>query len=167
MKAANIYLIDLNPSTNSGCTLREIIESCKKSNADVQYVSFRDGRSVRSGRALTNAIADCHYDLVIFVLSPCNLNKVEELIQSMRERYSMLPILLIAEKFKPDEMFSLLNFGATDFITPPLDNLKVLPRLWRLLEHKREQNTLKYRLKEKLGMKQLIGESVPLLPLII
>ena len=56
-------------------------------------------------------------------------------------------------------MFSLIKLGAVDFITPPLQKIDILPRLWRLLEHKREQNTLTYRLKEKLGLKQLIGES--------
>ena len=40
---------------------------------------------------------------------------------------------------------------------------EILPRLWRLLEHTYEQNTLTYRLKQKLGLKQLIGESLPFL----
>jgi two-component system response regulator GlrR len=163
MKEANIFLIDLIPSTHVGCTLRDIVESCTKSNAYVKYESFGDGKSVLWGRELTNTIADCQRDLVIFVLSPCHLKQVGELIQSVREKFSVLPILIIAEKCKPEEMFSLLNFGATDFITPPLDNMKVLPRLWRLLEHKREQNTLTFRLKKKLGLKQLIGVSLPFL----
>ena len=163
MKEANIYLIDLNPSTNVGCTLRDIIKSCTKSNAYVQYKSSGDGKSVPCGRELTISIADCQLDLIIFVLSPYDLKQARELIQAVREKFAVLPILIIADNYKPDEMFSLLNFGATDFITPPLDNMKVLPRLWRLLEHKREQNTMTYRLKEKLGLKQLIGESLPFL----
>jgi DNA-binding NtrC family response regulator len=85
------------------------------------------------------------------------------MIQSVREKLTVLPILFIAEKCRPDEMFDLLKHGATDFITQPLNNMEILPRLWRLLEHKREQNTLAYKLKEKLGLKQLIGESLPFL----
>jgi DNA-binding NtrC family response regulator len=91
------------------------------------------------------------------------LKQAGGLIQSVRKKLSVLPILFIAEKCKPDEMFSLLKLGATDFITPPLKNMEILPRLWRLLEHKREQNTLTHRLKEKLGLKQLVGESLPFL----
>lgn len=163
MKTVNIILIDLNPSTNAGCMLRHIIESCRKSNAHVHYEPAGDGKPQPSAGALTHTIADSRIDLVVFVLSPCNLKLVKGLVQSVREQYSVLPIMFIAEKFKPDEMFALLNFGATDFITPPLDKMKVLPRLWRLLEHTREQGTLNYRLKQKLGMKQLIGESVPFL----
>jgi len=163
MKTTNIYIIDLNPSPNVGCTLRDIIKSCTKSNAYVQYASSGYGISVPGGRELTNTISDSQFDLIIFVLSPYNLKQAAELIQTVREKFAVLPILIIAENYKPDEMFALLNFGATDFITPPLDNMKVLPRLWRLLEHKREQNTMAHRLKEKLGLKQLIGKSLPFL----
>jgi DNA-binding NtrC family response regulator len=163
MKESNIVLIDLNPSTNVGCALREIIESCSRLNAYVQYESSGDSKSVPCDRELANTIARCQLDLIIFILSPGNLKQAGGLIQSVRKKLSVLPILFIAEKCKPDEMFSLLKLGATDFITPPLKNMEILPRLWRLLEHKREQNTLTHRLKEKLGLKQLVGESLPFL----
>jgi len=163
MKESNIGLINLNPSANAGCVLREIIESCSKLNADVQYESSGDSKSALCDRELANTNARCQLDLVIFVLSPRNLKQAGKLIQSLRNKFSVLPILFIAEKCKPDEMFSLLKLGATDFITPPLKNVEILPRLWRFLEHKREQNSLILRLKEKLGLKQLIGESLPFL----
>ena len=73
MKEANIFLLDLNPSANVGCTLRDIIKSCTKLNVDVQYESSGKGKSVPCGRDLTNTIVDCQLDLVIFVLSSCNL----------------------------------------------------------------------------------------------
>jgi DNA-binding NtrC family response regulator len=163
MEKANIVIIDLNPSTKIGCALRETIETCSKLNAYIQYESSVDSQSVACDRELANVSARCQLDLIIFILSPCNLNQVGELIQSVRKKFSALPILFIAEKSKPDEMFSLLKLGATDFITPPVKNMEFLPRIWRLLEHKREQNTLTHRLKEKLGLKQLIGESLPFL----
>ena len=160
MKEANIFLIDLNPSTDVGCTLRELIESSTELNARVRYESSGDSKSVASGRELANTIARCELDLIIFVLSHCNLKETGELIQLVRKRFSVLPILFSVEKCRPDEMFSLLKFGATDFITPPLKNMEILPRLWRLLEHQHEQNTLTFRLKKKLGLKQLVGESL-------
>lgn len=163
MKDTNIFLIDLNPSTNVGCTLREIIESCTKLNADVLYESSEDGQSVPIDRDLAKTIARRRLDLIIFILSPGNLKQTGELIQSLRRRFSVLPIIFIAEKCKPHEMFSLLKLGATDFIASPFDDMEILPRLWRLLEHKQVQNTLTYRLKEKIGLKQLIGESLPFL----
>lgn len=163
MKETNIFLIDLNPSTNVGGTLREIIESCTKLNAFVLYESSGSSQSFPFDRELTNTITRRQLDLIIITLSSCTLKQARELIQSIRKKFSVLPLIFIAEKCKPDEMFTLLKLGATDFITPPIENMEILPRLWRLLEHKQVQNTLTYRLKEKLGLKHLIGESLPFL----
>jgi DNA-binding NtrC family response regulator len=163
MKAPNIFLIDLNPATHVGCTLREIIESCSKLNACLQYESSGDRQLDTCDGDLTNAIASCQPDLIILVLSACNFKQAQALIPSVRKKYPGLPIVVTAEKCRPDDFYSLLKLGATDFITPPLQNRDILPRLWRLLAHQRKQDTLTYRLKEKLGLKQLIGESLPFL----
>ena len=163
MKETNIGLIDLNPSDNVGCALRQIIESCSRLNANVQYRSLGGNQLTPDDRELANAIANRQFDLVIFILTSCQSTHAAEMIRSVREKLTVLPILFIAEKCRPDEMFDLLKQGATDFITQPLKNMEILPRLWRLLEHKREQNTLAYKLKEKLGLKQMIGESLPFL----
>ncbi|MEJ2165749.1 MAG: sigma-54 dependent transcriptional regulator [Desulfobacterales bacterium] len=164
MKDTNIFLIDLNPTTNVGCTLREIIESCTKLNAFVLYESSGSSQSFPIDRELTNAITRRQLDLIIITLSSCTLEQARELIQSIRKKFSVLPIIFIAEKCKPDEMFFLLKLGATDYITPPIENMEILPRLWRLLEHKQAQNTLTYRLKEKIVAKcdanvMIVGET--------
>jgi two-component system response regulator GlrR len=163
MKEANIVLIDLKPTTNVGYTLRELIESCSKLEAHVQYKSSGDSEYVPCDREIADTIVRRQLDLIIIVLSPFNFKQAGELIQSLRKQFSVLPILFVAEKCNPDEMFSLLKLGATDFITLPLKNMEILPRLWQLLEHQNEQNTMTYRLKQKLGLKQLIGESLPFL----
>jgi DNA-binding NtrC family response regulator len=53
----------------------------------------------------------------------------------------------------------MLKLGAADFITPPLKANDILPRLWRLLEHKQHTQSLTHKFKEKLGLKQMVGES--------
>jgi DNA-binding NtrC family response regulator len=159
MKEANIVLIDLNPSTKVGSALREIIESCPKLNACIQYEPSGDSETVSCDRELANTIAHCQLDLIILILSHCNLKHAENLIQTVRKKFSELPIIVAAEKCKPDEMFSLLKLGAVDFITPPLKKIDILPRLWRLLDHKQHARALTHKLTESLGLKQLVGES--------
>jgi DNA-binding NtrC family response regulator len=163
MRDANIFFIDIDPSTHVGCMLREMIDSCSNLNVCVQYESSGDSQSVPCDRELLNIIVGYQLDLIVFVLSPCHLKQAAALLQSIKSVTSELPIIVVIEECKPDEMFSLLKLGATDFITPPFKKIDIFPRLWRLLEHKHEQNTLIYRLKEKHGLKQLIGESLPFL----
>lgn len=159
MKKANISLIDLNPSNNVEHALREIIESCSKLNAKVQHRSVVGTASATDDRKLASDIIRHQFDLIIISLAPCDFKHAAELVQSIRDNTTLLPILFIVEKCRPEEMFDLLKLGATDFITHPLKSTDILPRLWRMLEHKYEQNTLVYKLKEKLGLKQLVGES--------
>jgi two-component system response regulator GlrR len=163
MKGANIVLIDLNPSTHVGCTLRDIIESCSKLNTRVQYELLENSKSVPCGRELSGIVSRRQPDLILLVLSPCHLKQAGALFQSMKSEISELPTIVAIEACQPDEMFSLLKLGAADFITPPFKKIDILPRLWRLLERKSLGQTLEYRLKEKLGLKQLVGESFPFL----
>jgi DNA-binding NtrC family response regulator len=163
MKKANVFLVDLNPSSHVGCRLQEMLDSCPNLNVCFQCESSKDSQSVPCDRELANTIAGCQIDLIIIVLSPCHLKQAGALFQSMKSETSEMPIIVVIEACKPDEMFSLLKLGAADFITPPFKKLDILPRLWRLLEHKHEQNTLVYRLKEKHGLRQLVGESLPFL----
>jgi DNA-binding NtrC family response regulator len=161
MKEANIFLVDLNPSTHVGCRLQEMLDSCPNLNVCTHEASSDDGHPLPCDRELAHAIAAGQLDLIIFVLSPCHLKQAGELFQSMQGDPSERPIIVVVEACKPDEMFSLLKLGVSDFITPPFNKFDILPRLWRLLEHQREQNTLTHRIKETLGLKQLVGESRP------
>jgi DNA-binding NtrC family response regulator len=77
------------------------------------------------------------------------------MIQSIKGK----PVIVIFEGFKPEEIIELLKLGVADFIIPPLKAIDVLPRVWRLSEHTHRQETLVYRLKERIGLGQLVGQS--------
>jgi DNA-binding NtrC family response regulator len=63
-------------------------------------------------------------------------------------------------------MFALLKLGVADFITLPLQATAMLPRIWRLLEQTLQGAMLTQRLKEHLGLQQLVGESPTFLAVI-
>lgn len=159
MKEANIFLIDLVPSIQVGCMLRGIIEPHPNLTICAQYTSRRDEHCVPCIKELIPAALDFQVDLIIFVLSSCHLKNAEILFRAIQHELSKMPIIVVVESCNPDEMLPLLKHGTVDFSTLPLRELDILPRFWRLLEHRREQNALTHRLKEKLGLKQLIGNS--------
>ena len=88
MKGANIVLIDLNPSTNVGFTLRDIIESCSKLNTRVQYELLENSKSVPCGRELSGIVSRRQPDLILLVLTPCHLQQAGALFQSMKSEIS-------------------------------------------------------------------------------
>src|SRR5262249_53615127 len=85
------------------------------------------------------------------------------LFQALRDLTSSCPIIAVTEGVDSTELYSLLELGASDFLAAPLRSTEVLPRVRRLLEPPRRDNALVQGLKEKLGLKQIIGESPSLL----
>lgn len=69
------------------------------------------------------------------------------------------PVVVITDSDDANELFSLLKQGATDFITLPVNPCDILPRIWRILDYAEAQKNLTHKLKEKIGLKRLIGES--------
>ena len=159
MKEAKIFLLDLNPSSGLGSTLGEILESFPNLGVQLKHESPRESKSPLRDGELCSVISRSNSDLIFMVLSPSHLEQGRALFQSISRERLELPIVVIPETCKPDEMFSLLKLGAADFITPPLKAIDILPRLWRLLEHKQQAQKLTHELKEKLGLKQMVGES--------
>ncbi len=163
MKKAKIFLIDLKPATNVGYMLRGILESCPNLEIHIQQKCSKDSATDFCDGELSGIIASRRPDLIFLILSPSLLKNAGALFQSLKNEFSDLPIIVVVEACEPDTMFSLLKLGAADFITPPLKEINILPRMWRLLERKTQAKILTHKLKEKLGLKQMVGESPPFL----
>jgi DNA-binding NtrC family response regulator len=87
------------------------------------------------------------------------LKQARVLIQSIRREDLGPPIIIVVEESEPDEMLELLRVGAADFITHPLKTMDVILRLWRLLEQSSRRGALPHTLRERLGLKLLVGKS--------
>lgn len=147
-----IFLLDLNPASGLGRALREILDL---NGTPAIYLT----RETATGSGFDISPPDFSTGLIFLVLPPNCLKQTRELIQSLKGK----PVILVCEGLKPEEMIELLRLGVSDFIVPPLKAINVVPRLWRLLEQRRSANTLIHSLKEKLGLKQLIGKSAAFL----
>lgn len=159
MEEARILLLDLNPASSLGNTLRGIFKSSPKPGVQLRYESPGVLEHALADNKLSSIISRSALDLILLVLSLRSLKQSRALFQLIRKEASELPIIAVTEECKPDRMLGLLEAGVSDFITPPLKPIEVFPRVWRLLEHTRRSKKLAHRLKEKLGLKQLVGES--------
>jgi two-component system response regulator GlrR len=153
MKPTNVLLLDLKAACDLSGKLRSIIESAKQAEIQLQQKSVANGDNFREMVLRMNPA-------VIFLISPWNvLKQARSLFQSIRRELPEPPVVVVSDTDAPDEMYEMIKLGAADFITTPLTPIGILPRLWRLLEQTGLGETLTQRLKERLGLKQLIGES--------
>jgi two-component system response regulator GlrR len=158
MKPAKFLLLG---SGNLGTSLRHILESSWKEISITQesLVISEDGDDIQIPFKHTQGF---EADLCFLLLSETLLAQREALFSLLKE-ISPVPVIIVVEKGEPDLMFKLLEAGSADFITAPLQASDLLPRIWRVINESQRHETLAQTLKERYGLKQLIGESAKFL----
>ena len=176
-----ILLLDLNPTAPVRQNLEAILKSSRRplvelieDSAGVDetlYFSSTRGADPLLWRqddenSLSTLVSSSKPDLVFILLSPTLLESAAQLFQSFQGELSKVPCVVVVEAGEPDQMFKLLTLGADDFISPPLTTSKVLPRLWRLIGARDEEENSNFTLKEQLGLRKLVGKSPAFLSLV-
>jgi len=167
MTHASVLLLEFSPLAELGCKLREILES--RANKSLQIhretiVDFngnvsKDGHKF-SPQNLAKLVKRHDPDVIFLTMSQESLVHAPALLQALGKTPETCPVIVVTESDEPNDLFALLELGAADFITPPLQAPNILPRLWRQIEQTRQSQTVEHRLKEKIGLRQLIGESL-------
>jgi DNA-binding NtrC family response regulator len=158
METSRILLLDLHPVSNLRDQLRGILDQTFK----VEIHSRSSDAAVCSPNGhdcdFSSAISVRKPELIFAILPP-DLRQPDVLFQTIGKAGAGAPLIIVVEEAKPFKAFELVKLGAADYITPPLKAVDILPRIWRLLERARQPETFTQKLKEKLGLKQLIGKS--------
>jgi DNA-binding NtrC family response regulator len=72
-----------------------------------------------------------------------------------------VPLIVAAHNFEAAQIRTMLELGATDFITPPFTAASILPRVWRLLRYNAHSTVMHATLQERMAMQRLglVGQS--------
>src|SRR5262249_31226893 len=111
------------------------------------------------GKKLAQVVPRSDSSVMFIVQSADRLKHTRRLFQSPGIEIPTIPLLVVVDEADPDEMIEWIRQLAADFLTKPLKTIDVLPRIWRLLDQASESETELMRLKEELGIRQLVGES--------
>ena len=160
MKLTKILILNLNPLQHLADELRGII----KSQFEVEEIKLQEEiglASVSTGcsQKLAHIISQSKPSIILVVQSADRLKHTRHLLLSPEIELPTIPLLVVVDEAEPAEMFEWIRQLAADFLTEPLKATDVLPRLWRLLDQSSEAETELLRVKEELGMRQLVGES--------
>ena len=153
---ARALVLDLAPESSASLQLRAVLADAPRLETEVLESALQ--------LHLDN-IRDAEQPQVIFlVLTPDTLEAASGLLRQLRERSEdtfspETPVLVVVDRVEPDQVLTLLQEGASDFLTLPLSREDLLPRLWRTLRPLSARTLTIRRLKETLGLKQLVGES--------
>ncbi len=158
MKPAKFLLLG---SGNLETSLRNILQSTWK---EIRITHHTLARGESDSRVLDHAgtVKSADADLC-FLIPGESLVEQEAMLLRLIKELAPVPVIVVVDKSEPDLMFKLLEGGSADFISAPLHASDVLPRIWRLLNDSRRQGALAQTLKERSGLKQLVGQSAKFL----
>jgi len=158
MKQANVLILDFEPTQSLGGILQRIIRSSSNFDIEVNHKISDELNPALENNELLKNILQHTPDLIILVTLSANYEASKKIIEIIRNEYQTLPLVIVIEETNADTVFSLIDAGATDFIMPPFKDADVMARIRRLMEQSKRRSLLLYNLKEKIGLKQLIGE---------
>jgi len=151
MPHTNLLLLNLNSREDWLRSVRSILEETTSFGFRVSEAAFDKAPPFAGGRVQP--------DLILLCLVKEGLDEAEAACKSLQEKCAGVPVVLVVEAAEPRQLCHLLKHGAVDFLLSPLRPDDAIPRLLRLAEHVREADSTVRSLKDRLGLKQFIGES--------
>jgi DNA-binding NtrC family response regulator len=110
-----------------------------------------------------SAILEFGPQIILLFISGSNaFPQTTETIPVVKQKFPDVPILAVVETNVSD-IFRLLETGVDDFIMSPVNEGEILLRIQRLLEKKPLEDSVTQSIKQKFGLKQMIGESAAFL----
>src|SRR5262245_24485596 len=159
MKPAQILLLNLRSEDGLIDALRNILEKSFESDFKVLIKTINCASETAALDEAAKTILQLAPSIVFLGMQPEHLPQAAKLFDSLRKAAPNVPVIVVVDEGDPNAMLELLRHGASDFVTPPLKGINIVPRVWRLLEQVRKQVTAAFALKQTLGLKRLVGES--------
>lgn len=159
MKHATIMLLDFIPVSGIGSILQGILNSSSFTDFQFYLEKIEACGISLYDKKLQDIISHVNPHVIFLIGSSLQFKQPDAIMHFINDYVKRSQIIIIAEEIEPHEIVELLKLGVADFITPPLKSTDILPRLWRLLERKHSNELLLHSLKEKIGLKQIVGES--------
>jgi two-component system response regulator GlrR len=156
MEKPSILVLEFEAGGELGQTLRRIFESCSHPDIDLACYTFEDFNV--NDTELSKVILKQKSWLILLVLSRIQLKSLDVLLQVLGPGSSPAPIVVVVEA-EQEELIELVQPGVADFIIPPLRDSEVLVRIRRLLNQVAQEQRTHQTLTQKLGLRQLIGQS--------
>jgi two-component system, NtrC family, response regulator GlrR len=154
-----LLVLDCHPADTLGGTLQRILSSVPSWVIHRQQVPLTENGSAALGPRVSGLVQRYHPDVAFVVLPPSILERNQPLWQLLHHAAAPVPLIVVVDIDQPDEILSLLELGATDFLTPPLTAVETIPRVQRLLEYTHRHQTPLGTLKVQMGLAQLVGQS--------
>src|SRR5215471_11120632 len=158
MKAVRALLLSSESGEHLCSGLKEILQQHlpEQSILTTETLPYRDRDP--SYNATRRPAVNRDLDILFVIMKQIERDQVAAAIRSVTADSPLLPAVLVLESCDPADVLELLRLGISDFVTTPFRPVDVVPRVLRLLDQARVKREPIMAIKEKLGLKQIVGE---------
>lgn len=165
MWPTKILLLDFDGASSYARSLPGILHSSNP-NVELRQELVAASDDALGDKKLLESVTEFGPDITFFILTRDVLPRIVALFPSLRERAGGVPLVAVIAGCESEELLGLLKEGFDEFIIPPLNAADILTRVGWLLDRSRREEPLTQSLKEKLGLRQFVGQSNVLLEVI-
>ena len=151
-----MLILDLDPTSQLGEGLREILESAGTGEVELRKLERAEDAGPRE---VLDLLPSVDPEVILLVIPAALLERPEALLEAVRRSAPEAPVVAVTAGGEPGDILRLLELGIHDFISAPFRACDVLPRIWRLVERARAAGRDPGKLRERLGLRHLLGES--------
>jgi DNA-binding NtrC family response regulator len=155
VRQIRVLLITFEGATDWSCDIGAMLRSQSEWEFQLLENLVLDEGPEQVAARIESLTRQITVDAVIVQLAP----NATHLGDSILKSWSATPVVFINDTPEPGEILRLLKAGAADFLTPPLRPVNVLPRLLRCVPLPSEGDQEFGKLRQTLGLQQLVGES--------
>ncbi len=158
MGQPKILLLDFNPTRALAESLCAVLNSSALTTL-IPYEFPKNGNLAAFGQSISAVKSEFSPNLIFLLLPPSLMARASPLLQHTKKEIPGVSIAVVVEAEEATVLLELVRTGANEFFVPPLRALDILPRVSRLLERSEPNGALMATLKQRLGLKKLVGES--------
>ena len=150
----SVFVLDREATSQQGRDFQKILDSFSELSFHIERSSF----SAFQHESFSTATSGLSPQIVVHFLSGRSLPQSPAIFQTIKEKFPGVPVLAVME---PDVSlpFQILEIGVDDFVTSPINPAEILLRVRRLLDRAASDDFVSQSIKQKFGLKQMIGES--------
>jgi len=156
-------MVSLSDASSALENLKRVISSCEDPPVILSQV-FPKVSDRSEIQATVKAIDRLKPGLVFIVLSSSQLKQAAVFVNSLKENDLNSEMVAFLEDPTAEATIDLLKLGVAEVISLPFSAENVVPRIWRILNSSRDPDEkLLGSLKEKLGLRKMVGRSAAFL----
>lgn len=129
-------------------------------SSNIQFISFTDSNS--GIKEVISSVNKYPNSLIFTNPTVDNLSEIERLLTKFNFLAAReIPIIALIKDFTNHNIKKLLSLGVSDFVYHPFTTQEIKARIDRYIDksHEEIKTNLKQHLKQKLGLKNIIGQS--------